>query len=430
MVLLPLICASIGAIAEEDSQIAIYLSRFAVSSDDLYYIADGIQTTILNQLSRFPEITVYEETSGLGDVFQDVESILRMDKVHLLQIRRETGFDGLIAGAIERLEWDLQVTLYLIDFSSGRVYYSGKVEGKFGSELLGQLEDKLRAYANALIHYYSSLLSVTSEPDGATVRVNGREVGITPVDWLDVEDGELRIEIAKEGYIPYVKDIHLDRGQRASVHARLYDPMADYLLSKRRRWTLDSHNFGLARAVQYQSLPEIDLKAERITNLRYLAKFRRWNLGMESVWGSWEATQRFDTFLGPDTGKSSFTVDFKRFGFLVQYNLFERLNQFDLYLGAQIGFASVVSHQPRAEEMLGKLSEVNPALGGEIGMRFYFKRFLKLSAFAGGCYAGKLRYARKQATYWGEPWYERRSLSLNPAYAGMMLSCSFWPALR
>ena len=107
-----------------------------------------------------------------------------MDKVQLLQIRRQTGFDGLVAGSLEQAEadQDIFIKLYLVDFSSGRIYFNDQFEGKFGSSLLEDVEEQVRAFASTLIHYYDSTITITSEPANADVNINGNNPCTTAIN--------------------------------------------------------------------------------------------------------------------------------------------------------------------------------------------------------------------------------------------------------
>ena len=69
------------------------------------------------------------------------------DKVQLLQISRETGFDGLIFGKLEEKAGILSLILHLVDFSSGRIYFTGEFQDGFGSALLEKLDGLYAIYA-------------------------------------------------------------------------------------------------------------------------------------------------------------------------------------------------------------------------------------------------------------------------------------------
>ncbi len=482
----------------DNATVAICLRNLDIpSGTDLGYVVRGVNTTTLNRLAQFPDIVVYPGASALGEYFKDVAKILVMDKVQLLQIRRETGFDGLIFGSLEEKDNQLTLTIHLVDFSSGRVYFTGELQGAFGSEILNQLEQKIISYADTLLHYYNSVLAVTSEPAGAEVWVNDGKVGVTPIGKLDVNEGQntvqvkkqgyipfetrielktgqkalihaqlhrysltatsepsgasvfldskgvgvtpikglivgqpnFRIKFAKEGFAPYTQTISLQPGERAYVHAELYDLLIDHLRNKESVWEVDSHNFSLVQTMHLQNLKEIEVEAFPLTHFRYYAKLGRWQIGANLARGTLKASQHFDTFLGIGEGYEPFTISlFKGTGFC-QYNVVEQLNRLECYVGVHTGFAVTTADQTNAPADLNALRKVNPVLGGEIGANFYLFQSAKLSTVVGAYYAGDLEYAVKKASYWGQAVYESESLPLHPFYAGLSLTISIWPAL-
>jgi hypothetical protein len=60
-------------------------------------------------------------------------------------------------------------------------------------------------------------LTITSEPSGAGVRVDGEPKGSTPLDLTNVSAGEHTVEIAKEGYVPAIVDATVDEGQNTMI---------------------------------------------------------------------------------------------------------------------------------------------------------------------------------------------------------------------
>jgi len=420
--------------ANENRGVSVYNAQFTVSSKQVTYLAEALISAINNQLLSFPEIKVYDSDSKIENTLQDLNQILQLDKVQLLQIRRQTGFDGLVAGGLELTDQKISIKLHLVDFSSGRIYLNDQFEGKFGSDLLESIEKQVKAFANTLIHYYDSTITITSEPTNADVNVNGKQIGKTPIKSLDVADGILEIRVSKDGYTPYQKEVEVFRGQRTYVHGHMYDQITEHLLNKKSRWKLDSMNFSIGTSMQWQNWSEINAEAGRVANFRYTSKFGRWELGLEvsiATASSWHANQKFETFLGKDSSTNEFEITFSRFCLVSQFNLVEKLNQFDLYVGSQLGYASTHSSQynlgwyyPSDNNI--ETRHVNPVIGGEIGMRFYLGSALKLSTFIGGNTAGKMSYNRKTANYWGEATYKTKSLGSDHVYFGGTLTYSYW----
>ena len=102
--------------ANENRGVSVYNAQFTVSSKQLTYLSEALISAINNQLLSFPEIKVYDSDSKIENTFQDLNQILQLDKVQLLQIRRQTGFDGLVAGGLELTDQKISIKLHLVDF--------------------------------------------------------------------------------------------------------------------------------------------------------------------------------------------------------------------------------------------------------------------------------------------------------------------------
>jgi hypothetical protein len=91
--------------------------------------------------------------------------------------------------------------------------------------LVGKADEKLagaegcEAYSDELI----GRLVVTTEPAGATVTVDGRDVGTTPVEIAGLPSGEHAISVELDGYKSASNTLDLKAGQDREVSARLVE---------------------------------------------------------------------------------------------------------------------------------------------------------------------------------------------------------------
>ena len=268
-----------------------------------------------------------------------------------------------------------------------------------------------------------------SDPVGAEVWIDGRNLGQTPTGNLTIAaNQQLNLAIKKKGYLTYNRVIEVQSRQYTIIHALLYDRITDQLLKQQKH--LDSMNFSLGSQLYAYDLGQIGLKTQAAFVVRYLSKFDRWQIGGGLSSANWEGIQQFDTVLGTATGQSNIDFQLTRFLLLGQYNLLERINQFDLYTGLQVGLASTLfdyQRRPTGELTLTETSAVNPVVGFELGGRFYFGYQFKLESYAGAELGGKATYYQKVANYWGASTYQPQTISLNRFYFGAMLTYSFWP---
>ena len=71
--------------------------------------------------------------------------------------------------------------------------------------------------------------------------------------------------------------------------------------------------------------------------------------------------------MGIEEGYEPFTITVSRNTLFGQYNIIEKLNRIECYVGVHTGFAVATSDQPDAPTDLDALKKVNPVVGGEIG---------------------------------------------------------------
>jgi hypothetical protein len=477
----------------ENSKIAISLSDLATPPGaDISHIAKAFRDTITNSLSQFPNVIIHSTETVLEEYTKNPDILLTADKVKLLRIKRETGLDGLVFGSLEGKENKFVLTIHLIDFSSGKIFFSGTFEDSFGSSLLSKVEDKITAYVNSLMIYYDRTITVVSSPDGAEVWINGQKAGITPINDFIVKDRQVQVQLKKQGYVPYETSVELDigqkalinaqlykysltvtsqplqanvlingqivgitpidnltlekseftvdvimkgykpfsqsvslsPGQKAYIHAELYDVLADRILKRDSLWRIDYHEVGFHQSLDFQKMKEIDVESFPISSFQYCAKFGRFSAGFGLGFGILKASQHFDTFMGAGEGYESFDIDVTKGKLFARYNIIEIANMLGLYLGASTGFMSVNSKNNDATDLI-ELNKVNPLIGGEFGVDIYVLNPFKLTIMGGYDYGGKIEYAKKKATYWGEPEYKREILKLQPFYVGVGIMLSF-----
>ena len=475
-------------------KVAISLSDLATPpAMDISHIVKAFKATITNRLSQFPNVIIHPTEIALEEYARKPKILLNADKVKLIRIKRETGLDGLIFGSLEEKEDKLILTIHFIDFSSGKVFFSGTFEDSFGSSLLSKVEEKVSAYVNSLISYYDRTLTVISDPDGAEIWIDGQKIGVTPAYNILVKDRLIQIQIKKQGYIPYETSVELDTGQKelvsvqlykysltitsqplqasvsvngqivgltpienlalekpeftvevarrgyksfsqsislkpgqqAYIHAELYDVLADRFLNKESSWKIDYHEVGFVQSLDFQNMKEIDVESFPISNFQYCAKFGRLSAGIRLGFGILKTSQNFDTFMGADEGYESFDINVAKGRLFARYNILEIANMLGLYLGASTGFMSVNSKNYDAPTDLVELRKANPLIGGEFGVDLYVLNPFKLTIMGGYDYGGKIEYAKKKATYWGEPEYKREILKLQPFYVGAGITLSF-----
>ena len=112
--------------------------------------------------------------------------------------------------------------LLLADLEPGK--HSLRVESEAGihrMELEVSREIEGITYYTPEVHPHTGTLSVASDPPGARVSLDGVDLGPAPLCVEDLESGEYRLSLVREGYMPVARLIMVPRSDALSVEATL-----------------------------------------------------------------------------------------------------------------------------------------------------------------------------------------------------------------
>jgi hypothetical protein len=79
-----------------------------------------------------------------------------------------------------------------------------------------------RAELDLRLDELPATVRIRSTPEGAVVRVDGREVGVAPVE-LERRAGQYELEVVLDGYETYTATLDLGPGQRSDLTAELVE---------------------------------------------------------------------------------------------------------------------------------------------------------------------------------------------------------------
>lgn len=84
----------------------------------------------------------------------------------------------------------------------------------------------------------TATIAITSEPEGAVVRVDGRQRAVTPVERLELDAGNHRIEVAHSHFASHVEGLTVTRGDHLTRHIefRLGEGTFELLSNPRGAW--------------------------------------------------------------------------------------------------------------------------------------------------------------------------------------------------
>jgi hypothetical protein len=156
------------------------------------------------------------------------------------------GVDYLLNGRLTRLTdaakkatTGLTLDLVIVDTKSGKRVSSREVKATTEAELVGKLEENVAALISPLLTGRQGFLVVIASEDGSVVKVNGTQLGTTPMTQrLQVPGGPHVIRVEKEGFTAVQKQVRVTPDQVVEETIRLM-PSPDFIDAyERKQWAL------------------------------------------------------------------------------------------------------------------------------------------------------------------------------------------------
>jgi len=110
------------------------------------------------------------------------------------------------------------------------------------------------AFLFGAIGFSQTALNIESFPTGAVVKIDGREIGVTPVDSYQIPVGVHKFEIVKKGYAPVKKEIDVQDALSLQIQFRL-NKLYDVVFITREKgleFSLDEKHFWREPKVRFQ----------------------------------------------------------------------------------------------------------------------------------------------------------------------------------
>jgi len=128
-------------------------------------------------------------------------------------------------------------------------------------------------------------LIVKTEPDGATVYIDGKNYGVTPLEITDLEIGEHEMVISKDGYAQIIKKIEI-KEEKVEIDEILAKAISEVFLNTNPK--------GAKVIINGKEMGTTPLTLKDINPGRYFVTFRA--LGYEEMTKSIEVKEGLNTF--------------------------------------------------------------------------------------------------------------------------------------
>lgn len=355
-----------------------------------------------NTLSRVQavKLTLPGKLPELDKRFLDFSGLASMERLALIDLKNQTGLDGVI---FLSWRWEAEgfwLDLGLVDLRNGRIHLAQKYNEPFGAGLLSRIEEAIEEFAVSIRRSIRVTVQVTSEPEGCELYVNDRPMGKTP-QTVELRTGTYRIRVEHEGYRPHLSTHDLADGDRLELHAVLQNPLAARFLNAPPGLRVDSRELSAGYRYVFVNSDDPEWRHGHFLLLDGTLRINDWQAGLRFGLASFESHQRLDTFLGQNEGDFVLRHNLIQIMALCLYPLWEKYSFAHVKLGAAAGLAwsSAKSAARSTDKWTGAAeafaqAEVRLLRSGDFS--------LDLLLSLGFSYLGELPYLEKSFSLFGE----------------------------
>lgn len=199
----------------------------------------GIDTETRNALTQ----VLSETLDDLGPFStlssRDVASMLEMERQKALlgcdddscfaEVGVALGANLLVSGSVVRIGKTAQIQLQLTNVLESQVI--GRASREFRGDP-AQLFDAMRAASQILVRDIlaekSGMLRVNVREEGASIRVDDKLVGVSPIESMTLAGGLHTVEVEKTGFVTYREDVKISQGTETLLELTLV-PSAEFI---------------------------------------------------------------------------------------------------------------------------------------------------------------------------------------------------------
>lgn len=157
-----------------------------------------------------------ERQLALADIYE-------LNPESLARLRDEYKMDALLIGSIMKFGTTISIVGKLVDIKSFEVINADKVSTTEVDKIEQKVDDLAWQLAGvkARLARRPPSLRITSEPEGASIYIDERYIGLTPGQIDELIPGSHTVRLIKPGYEEYTTSIFLTEGEETLIEARL-----------------------------------------------------------------------------------------------------------------------------------------------------------------------------------------------------------------
>jgi TolB-like protein len=220
------VAGPVPAFAEKKSKIAV-MSLKAVKVDP--GLASNLTSMLTSDLAEMGKFSVMSE-EDIKSIMQYESNRVKMgcseEMTCLAEIGGALGVDLIVTGSLGKVGDTFIINLQLMNIKSVQV------EARVSQTVKGQEDELINAIkklAEKLLKGVEAArepagIKLQSNVNGATVIMDGRELGTTPLaPIMDIVPGKHTLKVSKDGYMPWESTIDLSAGETTTLSSNLVE---------------------------------------------------------------------------------------------------------------------------------------------------------------------------------------------------------------
>jgi hypothetical protein len=384
--------------------IDLFISPIEVDDKDpsLQSLGQVLEQLVIEKIKNVDAVrlTLPKQLPDLAKRLDNFGKLEDLDRLKLIDIKNQTGVDGVIQMRCSREEKQLKLDIKLVDLKNGRVVLKKTYLQAVSADLFSSIENDINHFARNIRQSIRVTIHITSNPEDSQVYINDKLVGKTPLTH-EARTGDFTIKVAKQGYKPFITNHQLVDGQELTVQAVLYNPIATRFLNAPPGLWVDSRQLNTGYRYVFLNSSNPDLDHAHFFTVSGALRINDFEIGVGVATTSMVSTQQLDTFLGEKQG--NFDLDHRLLQIFAsfKYPIWEKYSFANLKAGLQGGvtYASVESSAKDSGKWTGCMDafvemEVRMVRSGNFSM--------DLTLALGLAYLGEIEIIDKTFSLFGE----------------------------
>ena len=206
---------------EEKTKLAIFPFNNTTNRAEEVGFGDSIADMLITAFQRGGNFIIVER-SQIDLIFKEQELGAAGITEQAIQLGKNLGVNIVVTGGVAQFSAgsNIEIDARMIDATDGRVI-AALDDTAANENVLRETVNRLaQRIENEYLGRFASILSIFSEPLGATVLINREEIGITPLE-KQLEPGNYSVEVRHENYENWAQSVSISESQRVQISAVL-----------------------------------------------------------------------------------------------------------------------------------------------------------------------------------------------------------------